>query len=191
MIESHNPAVDELKTTMNKVVHEASRAGNVVRRLRDFFRSGTAQLETVAPSVLIAEACATIRERADRHHIAIELRAADAPAVTVDRVQVEAVLHNLLANAVDALKSRPDPRVVRVVAARDEPGFVRIAVEDNGPGIAPEILESLFDPFVTTKPRGTGLGLAISRSIIEAHGGRLWHETLAPGSAFYFTVPMP
>jgi two-component system sensor kinase FixL len=66
---------------------------------------------------------------------------------------------------------------------------VRIAVEDNGPGISPEIADALFDPFVTTKASGTGLGLAISRSIVDAHGGRLWHETLAPGSAFCFTVP--
>jgi two-component system, LuxR family, sensor kinase FixL len=191
MLATPDHAVAQLRDTMNKVVVEAGRAGNVVRRLRDFFRSGTAQLETVAPSVLISEACATIRERAERHRIALETPGTDAPAVVVDRVQVEAVLHNLLANAIDALKSRPENRIVRVVATRDEPGVVRIAVEDNAAGIAPEILESLFDPFVTTKPRGTGLGLAISRSIVEAHGGRLWHEARAPGSAFCFTIPAP
>ena len=179
----------ELRATMGKVVGEAARAGDVVRRLRDFFRSGTVQVETVAPAVLIDEACATLRERAERHRIALVTGGRDAPAVTVDRVQIEAVLHNLIANAIDALKSRPGSRIVRVVAARGEPGFVRIAVEDNGPGISAEIAESLFDPFVTTKPRGTGLGLAISRSIVDAHGGRLWHEMLDPGSAFLFTVP--
>ena len=73
-------------------------------------------------------------------------------------------------------------------AVPDAPGFVRIAVEDNGPGLSPDIADALFDPFVTTKARGTGLGLAISRSIIDAHGGRLWHEALAPGSAFCFTI---
>ena len=66
---------------------------------------------------------------------------------------------------------------------------MRIDVLDNGPGIAEEVRSALFEPFVTTKPRGTGLGLAISRSIIDAHGGRLWHETRAPGSAFCFTIP--
>ena len=184
-------AVDsgELRTTMQKVVAEAGRAGNVVRRLRDFFRSGTAQPETVAPSVLVAEACATVRERADRHRIALETSAGDAPSVVVDRVQIEAVLHNLLANAIDALKGRPDGRVVRVVTSRNGEGFVRIDVVDNGPGIAEEVRSALFDPFVTTKPRGTGLGLAISRSIIDAHGGRLWHETRTPGSAFCLTIP--
>jgi signal transduction histidine kinase len=189
MLAAPGGSAAELRTTMNKVIGEANRAGSVVRRLRDFFRSGTAQVETVAASVLVDEACATIRERAERHRIALEIPAAAVPDVAVDRVQIEAVLHNLLANAVDALKGRPDGRVVRIVAAQDEPGFVRIAVEDNGPGIAAEVSDALFDPFVTTKPRGTGLGLAISRSIVDAHGGRLWHEALAPGSAFCFTVP--
>ncbi|HEX6136781.1 MAG TPA: MASE1 domain-containing protein [Casimicrobiaceae bacterium] len=179
----------ELATTMDKVVAEANRAGSVVRRLRDFFRSGSAQIEAVAPAVLIDEACATIRERATRHGIALEHPAEAMPAVLVDRVQIEAVLHNLLANAVDALKGKADGRIVRVVAARDAPGFVRIAVEDNGPGIASDIAASLFDPFITTKPKGMGLGLAISRSIVDAHGGRLWHEPRNPGSAFCFTIP--
>jgi signal transduction histidine kinase len=104
-------------------------------------------------------------------------------------VQIEAVLHNLLANAIDALKLRPGDRAIRIVAAPDAPGLVRIGVEDNGPGIAAEVGDALFDPFVTTKPRGTGLGLAISRSIVDAHGGRLWHEARTPGSAFAFTLP--
>jgi len=186
-----NPAAGtaDIKTTMDKVIGEANRAGSVVRRLRDFFRSGTVQVENVAPSLLVNEACATIRERADRNQVTLETPLGDARPVAVDRVQIEAVLHNLLANAVDALEARSDGRVVRVTAAPDGPGFVRIAVEDNGPGISPEIADALFDPFVTTKASGTGLGLAISRSIVDAHGGRLWHETLAPGSAFCFTVP--
>jgi signal transduction histidine kinase len=186
-----NPAADtaEVKATMNKVIGEANRASRVVRRLRDFFRSGTVQIETVAPSLLVHEACATIRERAERNQVTLETPPGAARPVAVDRVQIESVLHNLLANAVDALETRSDGRVVRVTAAPDGPGFVRIAVEDNGPGISPEIADALFDPFVTTKASGTGLGLAISRSIVDAHGGRLWHEALAPGSAFCFTVP--
>ena len=189
MLAAPDPAPDALRATMNKVIAEAVRAGDVVRRLRDFFRSGIAQPENVSPAVLISEASATVRERAERHHVVLETPASDVPDVVVDRVQIETVLHNLLANAVDAMKERPDPRVVRVLCAVDGDGFVRISVEDTGPGIAPEIIDALFDPFVTTKPRGTGLGLAISRSIVDAHGGRLWHEPLSPGSAFRFTVP--
>ncbi|HET8875315.1 MAG TPA: ATP-binding protein [Casimicrobiaceae bacterium] len=179
----------ELRATMNKVIAEASRAGSVVRRLRDFFRSGSARIETVAPATLIAEACAAVIERARRNGVSVEQSARNLPGVRVDRVQIEAVLANLLGNAIDALQQRPGEREVRIDASPDTPGFVRIAVTDNGPGVDPEITQSLFDAFVTTKASGMGLGLAISRSIVDAHGGRLWHEARNPGSRFCFTVP--
>jgi two-component system, LuxR family, sensor kinase FixL len=189
MLAQSGNAASELGATMDKVIGEANRAGSVVRRLRDFFRSGSATIESIAPPVLIEDACATVRERATRHGVALAQSAQNLPDVRVDRVQIEAVLHNLLANAIDALKQRPGEREVRVDAAHDAPGFVRITVADNGPGIASEIAASLFDPFVTTKATGMGLGLAVSRSIVDAHGGRLWHEPRDPGSAFCFTVP--
>lgn len=179
----------ELRATMDKVIAEAGRAGGVVRRLRDFFRSGSAQIETIAPGVLIGDACDAVRERASRMRVTLEQSARNLPDVRVDRVQIEAVLANLLGNAIDAVEHRPHGGEVRVEASCDAPGFVRIAVADNGPGVEPQILQSLFDPFVTTKPRGMGLGLAISRSIVDAHGGRLWHEPRDRGSAFCFTVP--
>lgn len=179
----------ELRMTMNKVIAEASRAGSVVRRLRDFFRSGSARIETVAPAALIAEACAAVIERARRNGVSVEQSARNLPGVRVDRVQIEAVLANLLGNAIDALQQCPGEREVRIDASPDAPGFVRIAVTDNGPGVDPEITQSLFDAFVTTKASGMGLGLAISRSIVDAHGGRLWHEARNPGSRFCFTVP--
>jgi signal transduction histidine kinase len=189
MLEGAGSGESELRATMDKVVAEASRAGSVVRRLRDFFRSGSVQMETVAPAVLIEEACAAVQERASRHHVTLEQSARNLPDVRVDRVQIEAVLANLLGNAIDALKRRTGGRALRVDASRDGPGFVRIAVADNGPGIEPEVAQSLFDPFVTTKPKGMGLGLAISRSIVDAHGGKLWHEARDGGALFCFTVP--
>ena len=189
MVERGRTAEGELGATMNKAVAEAGRAASVVRRLRDFFRSGSVQLEAIAPAVLIEDACAALRERAQRHGVTLEASARNLPDVRVDRVQIEAVLANLLGNAIDALKHRAGAREVRVDASRDERGFVRIAVADNGPGVDPEIARSLFDPFVTTKPKGMGLGLAISRSIVDAHGGKLWHETRDRGSVFCFTVP--
>ncbi|MGE5170548.1 MAG: MASE1 domain-containing protein [Rudaea sp.] len=179
----------ELAATMEKIVAEANRAGGVVRRLRDFFRSGSTHMEAIAPAVLVQEALATVHERAQRHHVAFTQRLEAAQRVYVDRLQVESVLHNLLANAIDAVKERGDAREVRIEAAADAPGFVRIAVTDNGPGVMPDVATSLFDPFVTTKAKGMGLGLAISRSIVDAHGGRLWHEPRQPGSAFCFTLP--
>ena len=189
MLERTGTADGELRATMSKAVAEASRAASVVRRLRDFFRWGAVQMEPISPAVLIDEACAALRERAIRNGVTLETSARNLPDVRVDRVQIEAVLANLLGNAIDALKRRSGAREVRIDAASDEPGFVRIAVADNGPGVDPEIARSLFDPFVTTKPNGMGLGLAISRSIVDAHGGKLWHETRTPGSLFCFTVP--
>ncbi|HEY3461587.1 MAG TPA: ATP-binding protein, partial [Casimicrobiaceae bacterium] len=180
----------ELAATMDKVIAEANRAGTVVRRLRDFFRTGSTHIEPIATGVLIAEACATLRERAAEHHVAIEQSVGDPREVLVDRVQVESVLHNLVANAIDALKRAPGERRVRVAATKDGEGFVQIAVADNGSGVATDIEAALFDPFVTTKATGMGLGLSISRSIVEAHGGRLWHERASPGSVFAFTLPL-
>ena len=190
MLAQSGRGTGELGTTMDKVIAEAGRAGSVVRRLRDFFRSGSVQIETVAPAVLIAEACDTVRERAHVHRVKVEEAARNLPDVCVDRVQIEAVLSNLLGNAIDALERQPDLREVRVQALPDGPAYVRIGVADNGPGVDPAIEQALFDPFVTTKPRGMGLGLAISRSIVDAHGGRLWHERLERGSGFWFTVPV-
>ncbi|HWD36252.1 MAG TPA: MASE1 domain-containing protein, partial [Casimicrobiaceae bacterium] len=180
----------ELAATMDKVIAEANRAGTVVRRLRDFFRTGSTHIEPIAPGVLIAEACATLRERAAEHHVALEQSIGDPRDVLVDRVQVESVLHNLVANAIDALKRAPGERRVRVAATTDGEAFVQIAVADNGSGVPQDIEAALFDPFVTTKATGMGLGLAISRSIVEAHGGRLWHERASPGSVFAFTLPL-
>jgi C4-dicarboxylate-specific signal transduction histidine kinase len=179
----------ELAQTMDKVIAEANRAGSVVRRLRDFFRSGSTRIEAIAPSRLIDEASATLRERAAEHRVAVQATADGAPDVLVDRVQVEAVLHNLLANAIDALKATNGERRVRIDATNGDIGFVRICIADNGSGVPADIAADLFDPFVTTKATGMGLGLAISRSIVDAHGGRLWHEPRAPGSAFCFTLP--
>jgi signal transduction histidine kinase len=189
MVERSAAAGDELRFTMNKAVAEAGRAASVVRRLRDFFRSGAVHMEVVPPGALVEDACAAIGERARKHGVALATSARNLPDVRVDRLQVEAVLANLLANAIDALQQRAGGREIRVEASADKPGFVRISVADNGPGVDPYVARSLFDPFITTKPTGMGLGLAISRSIVEAHGGKLWHEKRDPGSLFCFTVP--
>jgi len=188
------PAVrnDILAQTMDKVVGEVNRAGTVVRRLREFFRSGSAQVERVAVVTLIDNALATTRERALHNDIALVGQVApDVPDVAADRVQVGAVLHNLVNNAIDALKETAKPaRVVRIAAALDSNGLVRLTVQDNGPGVNPDMEPTLFQPFATSKPDGTGLGLAISRSIVEAHGGRLWYQPEADGCSFVFTVPV-
>jgi len=180
-----------LKETMDKVVVEVTRAGNVVRQLRDFFRTGSGHLSRVTVQGLLQGALDTARPRLERHHVAWRLVCpAGLPAVLVDRIQVETVMHNLVANAIDAVTVVGDrSREIAVSATADGERFVRISVADNGPGVPENIATRLFRPFATSKPHGMGLGLAISRSIVEGRGGRLWLEPAERGSVFCFTLP--
>jgi signal transduction histidine kinase len=118
--------------------------------------------------------------------------AEDLPLVGGDRVQLQQVVLNLIVNAVQAMGAVADgPRELFVTTARAEPDGVLVSVKDSGPGVAPANLEQLFTPFHTTKPGGLGMGLSICRSIIEAHGGRLWVTANLPrGATFHFTVPI-
>jgi two-component system sensor kinase FixL len=113
----------------------------------------------------------------------------NAPDVCVDKVQIQQVVFNLIRNSIDALQGCTQADIY-IRTTCDEPGFVTTTVSDSGPGIAPDIMKRLFQPFVTTKERGMGVGLTICQSIIEAHGGRIW-ATPNPdnGVCFHFTLP--
>jgi signal transduction histidine kinase len=141
----------------------------------------------------ILEVVALTRREAERHGIALQTRLArDLPPVWGDRIQLQQVILNLLTNAIDALRGSDEgPRELLVSSGRDDAQGVLVSVRDSGAGLDPEGLESLFEPFHTTKPDGIGMGLAISRSIVEAHGGRLWATPNAPrGAVFQFTLPL-
>ncbi|HUH95326.1 MAG TPA: ATP-binding protein [Casimicrobiaceae bacterium] len=180
-----------LRQTMDRIVAEVTRAGNVVRHLREFFRTGSGQIAAIAVEPMLREAIDAAAQRSERHRIRWRLACPPAlPRVLADRVQVQTVLHNLVSNAIDALKTMPaDDRELTLSARLDGAHFVRISVADNGPGLSEEALAGLFKPFATTKPQGMGLGLAISRSIVEARGGRMWSEPARRGSVFSFTLP--
>jgi signal transduction histidine kinase len=183
-------APDEIAATMRKALAEADRAGQVVRRLRDFFRAGTVHAESIDAAELVTAAAEVMRERSRRHAVEVVTDIeVGLPRIHADRLQLEGVLQNLLSNAIDALKTAASPHRLTIDVRRDDDGMAMFTVEDNGPGVAPEITERLFGHFATSKPRGMGLGLAIARSVIEAHGGRIWHEPRSPGSAFRFTLP--
>ncbi len=180
-----------LVETMRTVTAEVTRAADVVRRLREFFRSGSSRLEGVTVAALLAVAAERAAPRLERHGIALHVdAAAELPAVFVDRLQIETVLHNLLTNAIDAtLAAESSDRAIALRAAPDAHGGVRITVTDSGPGLPEAMRQDAFQPFATTKPLGMGLGLAISRSIVESHGGRLAADAVARGASFSFTLP--
>jgi signal transduction histidine kinase len=171
-------------------VSEAARAGNIVRRLRDFLRVGATQLTPVDVDGLLREALARARSRAALAGVETALRLAPAlPPVLADRLELELVLRNLIDNAIDAAAAVRDNERRVAVQAEAAQGWVRISVHDSGPGVAPDMAEKVFEPFSTSKASGMGLGLAISRSIVEAHGGRLWAEA-GPGGGFHMTLPV-
>jgi signal transduction histidine kinase len=175
LLEAGGAGLAQLPAVIDKMLGEAERASEVVRRLRDFFRSGTTRLEPIALESLLAFSRTTGEQQIGQRAIALEVVAdAGMPALFADRMQLELILRNLLANAVESLDALPpgDKRI-RVIASLLPPDRVRVSVIDNGPGIAASVRERLFDPFQSGKATGMGLGLAISRAIAEAHGGSL------------------
>jgi two-component system sensor kinase FixL len=192
MVDAQTPAPAGLKRTMDKIVTEINRAGSVVHQLRDFFRTGSGQVVPLGARDLVQAALAAAQPRLARHQIRSRLECPQSiPRVLADRIQVETVLHNLISNAIDALKTVDEERRDIVIrAALENAQFVRIDVQDSGPGVPAEIAAQLFEPFATSKPQGMGLGLAISRSIVEARGGRLWLKSAERGSTFSFTLPV-
>lgn len=186
-LSQHGPL---LADTLNKIADEAGRAGQVVHRLREFFRGGTLRMETCTAESLIEEGIAPLRKRAERFGIQLIVNLpGNLPDISADRVQISTVLLNLIGNAIDALrKAESGERRIDVSAAQLDADTVRICVADSGAGIAPEIGERLFQPFATSKPEGMGLGLAISRTLVEAHGGTLDLADTRP-TRFCFTLP--
>lgn len=184
---------DKLLHTLARISDESNRAGQYVRRMRDFFRTGGMHSEVVGIEELIERGRAHVRDRLERSGIRFETAVEPGlPPLRTDAVQAGAVLDNLLGNACDALSESPPPRRIRVAAGRlpgAERPTVRITVQDNGPGVPPELQPQLFRPLATSKPHGMGLGLALSRSIAERLGGALSFDAAAGVTTFHLDLP--
>ena len=180
------PAMDALV----KAEAEAQRAREVLERIRDFVSNGNLNLTLVDVSALAEKIGALCREEAAVRGVLVEVETMGLiPLVEADGVQIEQVLINLLANAIDSAERRDARgRVVMRVAAKAD--AVTVRVEDNGEGVASELADNIFDPYQTTKPRGMGLGLHLSRRIVQRHAGRLWWEPVTTGGA-RFVVELP
>ena len=182
--------MEKAAATAEKIVQESTRASSVVSRVRALFRRDTQVRETADMNHLIQDLLRVLRDETIRRDIVIRVHlAGDLPRMKMDQIQIQQVLRNLVMNAMEAMAQTAPPREINIRSEKQDDDRIRVAVEDRGPGIAPEIVPRIFEPFFTTKPEGTGMGLAICRSIIEAHDGRLWAENSPHGGAvFQFTV---
>ena len=175
-----------------EVVQQAERAGDVLDRLREFVRGGEYRRVLTKVKPLIDAAVSLTRMDAMQQKVEIAARVDPGlPAVLADRIQIEQVLLNLLRNAMDAMEgTNTARRSIAVKARRKSKHAVEISVADSGPGIADEVTDRIFEPFVTTKPLGMGMGLSISHSIVESHGGSLRMARNVPsGAIFFFDLP--
>ncbi len=179
-----------LPEIIEKMLQESRRAAEVVRRLRDFFRAGTTRLEPLEAEELLAAVRRIGQQAIGSRPIALEaLAEPGAPALYVDRLQIELVIRNLIANAVEAVEKDAGPdKSIRVRVRRAGGDELAVDFVDSGPGLRADMLERVFEPFVSGKPTGMGLGLAISRAIAEAHGGVLEARAAKHGE-FHLVLP--
>jgi signal transduction histidine kinase len=187
------PDVAEVREALACVVSETDRASDVVDRIGSLIKKAPPRKEVVDLNAAILEVTALTGSEAVKTGVTVSTQLAPQfPRVQGDRVQLQQVLLNLIVNAIQAMGgSGEGPRELQIsIDAVPSEGGVRVGVRDTGPGLSPESLSRLFEPFYTTKPDGTGIGLCICRSIIEAHGGRLWATRCEPrGALFQFTIP--
>lgn len=180
----------KVRDAIDRAAAQALRAGDVIRKMRDFVRRGASEREVESLSKLVEEASALalIGEKERQVDVRLSLDP-QADQVFADRVQIQQVLLNLIRNGIDAMENMPRRELI-IASDLTEEGWARVSVTDSGDGITDAVREKLFQPFMTTKPQGMGVGLSISRSIIEAHGGRIWAETNPDGGTiFRFTLP--
>jgi PAS domain S-box-containing protein len=187
------PAISKAREMLELVVSESTRAGELIRGIHGLVKKAPTCNEILQINEAIHEVMVLTSSAANRSDVSVRLRLAeDLPLIKGDRVQLQQVMLNLIINAIEAMSAVDDgPRELTVSTAMHEPSTVLVTVRDSGPGVAPGNTERLFEPFYTTKTTGLGMGLSICRSIIDAHGGRLWASANVPrGAIFQFTVPV-
>jgi PAS domain S-box-containing protein len=186
------PNLHEVDDALSLVVKEGHRAGEVVERIRALIKKVPARKDAVAINDAILEVMALARTEVANNSVSVRTQFAEGlPRVQGDRVRLQQVMLNLIVNAIQSMSGVEDGnRELHISTVSIEPEGVCVAVRDTGHGLRPENLPRLFEPFYTTKPDGMGMGLSICRSIIEAHGGRLWATSCEPrGALFQFTIP--
>ena len=191
LADASGPAAAKVEGALERAAEQVMRAGQIIRRLRDFVSRRAVERKSERVSKLVEEASALGLVGARDKGVNLQYRLdAEHDVVLADRVQIQQVLVNLLRNGLDAMETA-ERRELTVASRLSKPGVLEIAVSDSGSGISPDALARLFDPFFTTKAAGLGVGLSISRGIVEAHGGHMWAENNPDGGAtFRFTLPL-
>ena len=187
---SDRETLDTVQEALDEASKESVRAGQIVRRLRNFISRGETEQRVESLARLITEANALALVGSREHGIEVQVQLdPDADLVFVDRIQIQQVLTNLIRNAIDAMIDSSQKSLI-IRTAADPQDYVTVTVEDTGPGISESVVAELFQPFVTSKSAGMGIGLSICRTIVESHGGRIWFEERpGGGTAFHFTLP--
>jgi len=186
-----NPNLDEVRDILGRIVRDTQRATEILGRIRSQFEKSAPNRESLSVNEIIPDTIALLRDEALRHNISLRCELmADLPQIVGDRVQLQQVAMNLIVNSIEAMKGVDGLRELVIKSQRTENEQVLVSVHDTGIGLPPHIAERIFDPFFTTKPNGTGMGLRISRTIIEAHGGRLWAVgSSGRGATFHLSLP--
>jgi C4-dicarboxylate-specific signal transduction histidine kinase len=186
-----HPDVEEARAAAMRIVKDATRAGEIINRIRLLFTKGTQQWELINVEEVIRGMIVLLRDEAIQYKVTVRAElAAGIPRITGDRVQLQQVMLNLIMNSIEAMRDVDGTRELIVKARRTENDQLLVSVSDTGVGLPQQLADQVFGAFFTTKPQGTGMGLSISRSIVESHGGRLWAADNSPrGAIFHFTLP--
>jgi C4-dicarboxylate-specific signal transduction histidine kinase len=184
------PNLEEAREATRSIVEAGTRASEIISRTRQFFKTGMPQRELVDMNGIVDGTIVLLTSEATRYGITIRTSLASGlPKFIADCVQLQQVMVNLITNSIDAMKDVDGARELAISSERTAGGEILVTVSDTGVGLPPEPTAEIFDAFVSTKRNGTGLGLAISRSIVQAHGGKLWATANTPrGAVFQFTL---
>lgn len=185
--------VDSAREALNNISEAGQRAKDIINHVSDFVRLGTPEVADESFPSMVSDVHEMLRDRLQRNHVELARNLGTRDIrVEVNKIEIRQVLFNLINNSIEALQQVESARRdIEIECAIADGEFLLVAISDNGPGIEPEVAESLFEPYVTTKSKGLGMGLSISRTILEAHGSRLWydHET-GSGACLRFRLPL-
>jgi len=193
LLGSQPPDVEQVRQALGRIVDEGNRATNVVDRIRALIKKAPPRKDDLKINEAVLEVVALTQGEVATHGVSVETQLTEGlPLIQGDRVQLQQVIINLIINAIEAMSGvGKGSRALLISTAQEASGGVRVSVQDSGPGLDVEGLDRLFDAFYTTKPAGMGMGLSICRSIIGAHGGRIWaSRNVGPGATFQFTLPV-